>query len=152
MGASTVVSASESIDTSAKTAAEAAQLLNRLESANGLSVSLNVSGEGSETVAPELFEALKQALAVISRGGRVRVEAEPIDLTSTVAAKRIGVSRPTLMKLVRAGEIPAHKVGSHTRIRTEDADAYRVRLLAEKASAQRQAFEELLALEEELEN
>lgn len=150
MGVSTVVSVPESIATSAEIAAEAAQLLHKLESANGLSVSLSVSGEGSEGVAPELFEALKQALAVISKGGRVRVEAEPADLTSTVAAKRIGISRPTLMKLVREGEIPAHKVGTHTRIRTEDADAYRARLLAEKANAQRQAFEELLALEEEL--
>lgn len=54
------------------------------------------------------------------------------------------------MKLIREGCIPAHKVGSHWRVHTRDADAYRARLLASKAAEQKAAFEELLKLDEEL--
>ena len=44
----------------------------------------------------------------------------PQELTTTVAAKRLGISRPTLMKLIREGKIPAHKVRSHMRLLTTD--------------------------------
>ena len=61
-------------------------------------------------------------------------------MTTTVAAQRIGVSRPTLMKAIRAGELPAHKVGSHFRIRTEDADAFRKGLLKKTVTQKEQAL------------
>jgi toxin-antitoxin system, antitoxin component, merR family len=73
----------------------------------------------------------------------------PHDLTTTVAAQRIGISRPTLMKAIRSGELPAHKVGSHFRIRTEDADKFRKNLLAQKVAESKQALRELWAFEEE---
>ncbi|SJM61129.1 possible excisionase [Gulosibacter sp. 10] len=49
----------------------------------------------------------------------------PEELTTSLASAILGVSRPTLMKRIEAGEIPAHKVGSHTRINRDDLMRYR---------------------------
>ena len=68
----------------------------------------------------------------------------PSELTTTTAAGMLGISRPTLMKLVHAGEIPAHKVGSHTRINADDVLAYREQI----RNRQRAAFDELRAFED----
>lgn len=138
------------IETSPAMVQEAQNLLNRIEKSSQLSVSLTVSGEASELLGPELAAALKTTLAIISQGGQAQVVAVPKDLTTTVAARRIGISRPTLMKLIREGHLPAHKVGSHWRVLTQDADTYRARLLASKAAEQKAAFEELLKLDEKL--
>ncbi len=70
-------------------------------------------------------------------------------MTTTVAAQRIGISRPTLMKAIRSGDLPAHKVGSHFRIRTEDADAFCKELLKKTVLQKEQALKELWELEEE---
>ena len=70
-------------------------------------------------------------------------------MTTTVAAQRIGISRPTLMKAIRSGDLPAHKVGSHFRIRTEDADAFRKGLLKKTVAQKEQALKELWELEDE---
>lgn len=50
------------------------------------------------------------------------------------------------MKLIAAGEISSHKVGSHARVKTADVVAFR-KLRLER---QRAAFEEFRALDEEL--
>ena len=59
------------------------------------------------------------------------------------------ISRPTLMKAIRSGDLPAHKVGSHFRIRTEDADAFRKGLLKKTVAQKEQALKELWELEDE---
>jgi excisionase family DNA binding protein len=69
----------------------------------------------------------------------------PENLTTTAAASVLGVSRPTLMKMIKRHEIPAHKVGSHSRLRTEDVLAARTA----RRSKQRQAFDALRALEDQ---
>ena len=53
------------------------------------------------------------------------------------------------MKAIRSGDLPAHKVGSHFRIRTEDADAFRKGLLKKTVAQKEQALKELWDLEEE---
>ena len=135
---------------SQSTAQAARSLLTRLEKSPALSVTLTVYGEASEVLGPELVAALKETLFIMSQGGQAQVVSVPRDLTTTVAARRIGVSRPTLMKLIREGQIPAHKVGSHWRVRTADVDDYRAQLLAVKTAEQKAALEELMKLDEEL--
>jgi excisionase family DNA binding protein len=66
-------------------------------------------------------------------------------LTTTTAAEQIGVSRPTLMKIVAAGELPTHKVGSHTRLRTVDVLSY----IEERRRRRVDAAAEIIRLGEE---
>ena len=81
----------------------------------------------------------KVILHVIERageGGALTVKTMPDELTTTVAADMLGVSRPTLMKLIASGEISAREVGSHKRLRAQDVLAFR----AKRLTAQREAF------------
>ncbi|WP_199702777.1 helix-turn-helix domain-containing protein [Jiangella rhizosphaerae] len=108
---------------------------------------LTAADEGAtHVVPPELGELLLRILKIVAEGGTVTVASLPSELTTTVAAEQLGVSRPTLMRMIRDGEIPAHKVGSHHRLKLTDVqESRRVRL-----ERQRAAFEDLRRLEAEL--
>lgn len=62
------------------------------------------------------------------------------------AADILNVSRPYLIKLLEAGEIPFHKVGRHRRIRIKDLMRYK----ADSDQRMDEAMDELVALSEEL--
>lgn len=93
-----------------------------------------------------LTHIVEEVISVVAAGGSVTVGMLRQELTTTAAADILGVSRPTLMKMVARGEVAAHKVGSHHRLRRDDVIA------AKKARLTRQhlAFEELRSLEDEL--
>lgn len=95
-------------------------------------------------VPAELAELVRTVLRAVASGASITIAAMPAELTTTVAAKELGISRPTLMKMIRNGEIDSHKVGSHTRLLTEDVQALR----RHRRDAQRAAFDELRELEE----
>jgi excisionase family DNA binding protein len=56
-------------------------------------------------------------------------------LTTQRAADLLGVSRPHLIKLLEAGELPYHKAGSHRRIYLKDMAAYQKRRDGERKAA-----------------
>ena len=120
-----------------------------LAQAKETTISLNVSGAESGQIGDALNQVISQVLHALAQGQHIDIQTIPHDLTTTMAAQRIGISRPTLMKAIRSGELPAHKVGSHFRIRTEDADKFRKNLLAQKVAESKQALRELWAFEEE---
>jgi excisionase family DNA binding protein len=93
----------------------------------------------------ELSALVTAVLETIARGGTVTVGSMPEDITTTTAADLLGVSRPTLMKMLSRGELPAHRVGSHTRLKSSDVTEFKRARLAR----QRKAFEELLELEDQ---
>ncbi|MFC0451437.1 helix-turn-helix domain-containing protein [Rhodococcus jostii] len=95
-------------------------------------------------VPPELARILTAVVAVVAAGGTVTIGSVPSEVTTTTAAQMLDISRPTLMKLIGEGEIPAHKVGSHTRLKSSDVIAYQERL----RDAQRVAFDDLRAFED----
>jgi excisionase family DNA binding protein len=104
-----------------------------------------LDGDGVAGAAPdELSRLITAVVDAVAAGAAVTVGALPDELTTTAAAELLGVSRPTLMKLIGSGEVAAHKVGTHTRLRTADVVAFRRARLAR----QRRAFEELLAAED----
>jgi excisionase family DNA binding protein len=81
----------------------------------------------SVTVPPALTDTLVAFLRAAAEGAEVGIETVPAELTTTGAAQLLGVSRPTLMKLVRQGDVPAHRVGSHTRLHRDDVLVLRER-------------------------
>ncbi|MDM2382326.1 helix-turn-helix domain-containing protein [Mycobacteroides abscessus subsp. abscessus] len=82
----------------------------------------------------------------VSRGATVTIHSLPRELTTTTAAKMLDMSRPTLMKLIAEKKLPAHKVGSHTRLLASDVTAFR----SSQREAQRRAFDGLRELDEEI--
>jgi excisionase family DNA binding protein len=121
-------------------------LTHALESDRGFTVTIEVSGERAVEVEPQLAILLRQIVAAIGRGEKVGIHTVQPEVTTTVAAKMLGMSRPTLMKLIASGDLRSHKVGSHTRLRSDEVLAFRRKQLAE----QKQALEDLLNMEADL--
>jgi len=113
----------------------------------GLSVRIN--GELLE-IPERLSQLLIQVIERSAKGETTVIETLPEELTTTSAARMIGVSRPTLMTLVALGEIPARKVGSHTRLRTADVLTFTKAREAARDEARAVAFAKLRALDEHL--
>ncbi|MGW0018054.1 helix-turn-helix domain-containing protein [Rhodococcus sp. NPDC003382] len=109
---------------------------------------LSVTSPGGEVLSfpSELTGRLGHMLDIVSRGGTVTVGSLPAEVTTTTAAKMLGISRPTLMKLIREDALPAHEQGSHTRLLSKDVFEYREKQTAKQS----EAFERLRALEGEL--
>lgn len=127
---------------------QARALLEKVPGPQGDRLPLSATAAQGDTVVlpAELARLLGRIVRTIASGGTITVGAMPEELTSTEAANQLGVSRPTLLKMAEAGQIPAHKVGTHTRFRTEDVMRFR----RERLERQRAALDELLALEDEL--
>jgi excisionase family DNA binding protein len=136
------VSSTNSVLTSEHEARQAEQVLAELRGDDG-SMSVEHDGRHVGQVPREVGLILQQVLEAIARGGTVTVTAIPDELTTTSAAALLGVSRPTLMTMVNDGRLPAHKVGSHTRLRSVDVLAER----RARRDRERAAFRELLELE-----
>ncbi|QWF79856.1 helix-turn-helix domain-containing protein [Amycolatopsis sp. CA-230715] len=124
---------------------QAQQLVSQLPRSGARFSVLGETGGAPLPVPDELSRIIAQVVHAVAQGGTVTVSAMPKELTTTAAAKLLGVSRPTLMRMVNAGQLPSHKVGSHTRLLTTDV------LQEQRARRQRQlkAFHELRALEDE---
>ena len=68
----------------------------------------------------QLDRKLAELVQFVIRGlpsGTVNVQAVPAEMTSITATNVLGVSRPTLMKMVNDGLLPSHKVGAHHRFK-----------------------------------
>lgn len=92
----------------------------------------------------QLGQNLSQLIAHVIEGaanrGSTAVRTMPEEISTTVAAHELGISRPTLMKMIRAGDVPSHSVGTHTRLRYSD-----VREAADRINASKdEAFKRLL--------
>ena len=132
-------------DTLSQARAEAREILKNSEETT---IELTVSGRESQQFGDALNQVIQHVLHALANGQSIDVQPVPQDLTTTVAAQRIGISRPTLMKAIRSGELPAYKVGSHFRIRTQDADAFRKTLLEKAVTQKKQALKDLWDFEE----
>ncbi|HBX81543.1 MAG: helix-turn-helix domain-containing protein [Propionibacteriaceae bacterium] len=135
----TTIPASRTILATERDAELAVEVLRDLSGVRG-SLRIAVSGASEERAMPrELGILLQRVLEAVASGTPVTVSSIPKELTTSQAAALLGVSRPTVMKMIERGDIPSRKVGSHARLQAVDV------LAARRARRERQrvAFERL---------
>jgi len=77
----------------------------------------------------QLFQILKDVAEALSRGQAVSIIARDREISTQQAADLLGISRPTIVKLIEQGELPATVPGEMRRkLRLADVLAYRDRL------------------------
>jgi len=77
-------------------------------------------------------DGLMEMLDAVAHGEDATVVRTPREVTTQQAATLLNVSRPTIVKLIDDGTLPARKVGSHRRIMLTDLLAYRDKIVAER--------------------
>lgn len=82
-----------------------------------------------------VYSVLRQVVEAMNSGLAVTVVPRTHVLTTQQTADLLGVSRPTVIKLLDAGQIPFFRAGSHRRIRLHDVLDYRQRRRDEQYSA-----------------
>lgn len=80
-------------------------------------------------------ELLRLAVEALKQGHAVTVSVHSPTLTTQQAADLLGVSRPTMVKLLEEKKIPFERPGSHRLIKLNDLLAYRERRRAEQYAA-----------------
>ena len=117
-----------------------------LAQADGAEVRL-CAGDAESVVVPDLMvDLLRQVCVVLERGDGVVVSEVARKLTTSEAARVLGVSRPTLIGLLDQGQIKSVKVGTHRRVALEDLRAYR----RQRLDGQRTAYAALMAEQDDL--
>ena len=106
------------------------------------------SGHARETVElpPSVGALLLDILEDMAAGRTVAVLRNDAELTTQQAADYLNVSRPFLVGLLEAGDVPFRKVGTHRRVRFEDLRRYK----GMTDAARRGALDELAAAAQEL--
>ncbi|HEV7907596.1 MAG TPA: helix-turn-helix domain-containing protein [Pseudonocardiaceae bacterium] len=103
-------------------AADLAELL-RVTSAAGPATL--TGSDGSRAQLPEaVCRLLHDVVQAMSQGMAITVAPHNTLLTTQEAADLLGVSRPTLVRLLEAGEIPHSTRGRHRRVRLVDLVEY----------------------------
>jgi excisionase family DNA binding protein len=83
---------------------------------------------------PAVYEVLTRVIAAMRAGRAITVAPLAQRLTTQEAADLLGVSRPTLIKLLAEGKIPFEQPGRHRRVRLDDLLAYRDRRRSERSA------------------
>lgn len=104
------------------------------------------TGNVSYRLSGDLATAIVALLDAEARGEALEIESLPAEVTTGQAADLLGVSRPTVVSLIDRGDLPAHRIGTHRRLRLQDVLAYRARAREQR----RAALDELTAVSEEL--
>lgn len=87
---------------------------------------LKVPGSPDRPLTPELADVLFKVADQLSRGKAIFVAPYDTKLTTQDAADYLGISRPTLVKLLEQGDIPFTRVGRHRRVMLSDLQHYAV--------------------------
>jgi len=81
---------------------------------------------------PEVFEVLRNIVEAMAGGQAVTIAPVHQRLTTQEAAEVLGISRPTLVKLLESGEIPFERPGRHRRVKLVDVLTYRDQVSAQR--------------------
>lgn len=108
---------------------------------------LGETGQADALVVPRPAAAmLAQVLSLLAKGQGVQIMPDRVMLTTQQAADALNVSRPYLIKLLEAEEIPFEMVGTHRRIAFAELLNYKRR----DDQRRRAVLDELAGLSEEL--
>jgi len=105
------------------------ELFDRLDAEmeqSGQMVLMSASGEQFE-LPSQLFDVLRFIGSTLATGNGVTVVPCGRRLTTQEAADFLGISRPTLVKLLESGAIPFEQVGRHRRVLLGDLVDYEER-------------------------
>jgi excisionase family DNA binding protein len=83
---------------------------------------------------PEVFEIRREVVEALAGGLAITIAPHQMILSTSEAADILGVSRPTLVRLLEAGEIPFEQPGRHRRVRLADVLAYHERSRRHRAA------------------
>lgn len=105
-----------------------------------------IGPDGSRIPIPaRVYEVLREVVMAMARGQAVTVAPHNQRLTTQEAADLLGVSRPTLVKLLNDGLIPFDQPGRHRRVQLQDLLAYQERRRNDRLAA----LDELVEVSEE---
>ena len=95
-----------------------------------------IGADGERLALPDaVYRLLKDIVRNMQLGRAIVLIPENQQLTTQRAADLLGVSRPHLIKLLEAGDLPYHKAGSHRRVYLKDLIAYQKRRDTERKAA-----------------
>ncbi|WP_298226411.1 helix-turn-helix domain-containing protein [Gryllotalpicola sp.] len=117
-----------------------AELMRELEVylAQNLSKAALVDPQGKARPIPdEIFRILDQVTNALAAGQGITIVPQGMTMTTQQAADFLGISRPTLVRLLEAGDIAYDKPGRHRRVRLEDLVAYQAKFRGERRAALR---------------
>lgn len=115
--------------------AERPRLVGLLAKAGGsASVAIRAAGCDVE-LPPTAGRAVLALLEQLAVGSAVHLVPADAELTTQEAANLLGISRTYVARLVDTGRLPAHRVGSHRRLRGSDVLAYKARRAERLAGA-----------------
>jgi len=103
--------------------------------------------DGEQVPLPaEVYRVLRQVVDVMRQGKATLVAPQGLLLTTQEAADFLGISRPTLVKILEDGTIPFEKPNRHRRVRLQDLLDFQARRRDEQRAALNQLTEEASAL------
>lgn len=85
-------------------------------------------------VPPQVHDVLVRVVEAMQAGRAITIAPMEQRLTTSQAADFLGVSRPTVVKLLEEGRIPYEKVTRHRRVRLDDLLAFRDQRRTERRS------------------
>lgn len=83
-----------------------------------------VGPEGTVTIPEEVHRLLVQVIGAMQAGRAVTLTPQTRKLTTQQAADLLGVSRPTLVKVIESGELACERISNRRMITLEDVLAY----------------------------
>lgn len=107
---------------------------------------VSADGSASRPIPDGLHDILVKALEALASGYAVTIAPQNTTLTTQQAADMLGISRPTLTKLLEEGKIPHERPNSHRRIKLADVLRYQEQRRLERRQLLDQLTAESIAL------